>query len=78
MSTSKLFSGILVGAAAGAVLGLLFAPDKGCETRKKIRDGADELVSNLKNKVGSLKQTVTDRYEDATQSADNMSSQKYS
>ena len=77
MSTSKLVSGILVGAAAGAVLGLLFAPDKGCETRKKIRQGADDLVSNLKNKVGSLKQTMTDKYEEATQTADNMS-QKYS
>ena len=77
MSTSKLVSGILVGAAAGAVLGLLFAPDKGCETRKKIRQGADDLVSNLKNRVGSLKQTMTDKFEEATQGADNMS-QKYS
>jgi gas vesicle protein len=77
MSTSKLVSGILVGAAAGAVLGLLFAPDKGCETRKKIRQGADDLVNNLKNKVGSLKQTMTDRYEEATSGGENMN-QKYS
>jgi gas vesicle protein len=77
MSTSKLVSGILVGAAAGAVLGLLFAPDKGCETRKKIRQGADDLVNNLKNKVGTLKQTMTDRYEEATTGTENMS-QKYS
>lgn len=77
MSTSKLVSGILVGAAAGAVLGILFAPDKGCETRKKVRQGADDLVNNLKNKVGSLKQTMTDRYEEATSGAENLS-QKYS
>lgn len=77
MSTGKLVSGIIIGAAAGAVLGLLFAPEKGCDTRKKIREGADDLVSNLKNKVGSLKQTVTDRFEEATESAENMS-QKYS
>ncbi len=74
---SKLLSGILVGAAAGAVLGILFAPEKGCDTRQKLRQGADDLVSNLKNKVGSLKQTVTDRFEEATSQTDNMS-QKYS
>ena len=36
MSTGKVITGIVAGMAAGAVLGILLAPDKGSETRKKI------------------------------------------
>ncbi|RYF85749.1 MAG: YtxH domain-containing protein, partial [Chitinophagaceae bacterium] len=35
MSTSKTLLGLAAGAAIGAVAGLLLAPDKGSETRKK-------------------------------------------
>ena len=36
MSTGKLVVGVLAGVAVGALVGMLFAPDKGSETRKKI------------------------------------------
>ena len=36
MKAGKVFLGVLAGVAAGAVLGILFAPDKGSKTRKKI------------------------------------------
>ena len=35
MSKGKLLLGVLAGVAAGALLGILMAPDKGSETRKK-------------------------------------------
>lgn len=67
MKTDKVILGILGGLAAGAILGILFAPDKGEKTRKKIKnkgiDYADELkyqydeaANNLSKKYNSLKQ----------------------
>lgn len=67
MKTDKVILGLLGGLAAGAFLGILFAPDKGEKTRKKIKnkgiDYADELkyqydeaANNLSKKYDSLKQ----------------------
>lgn len=39
----------VVGAAVGAGLGILFAPKKGSETRKELKEKLDELVNNVKN-----------------------------
>ncbi|NLO02771.1 MAG: YtxH domain-containing protein, partial [Bacteroidales bacterium] len=36
MSSGKVFLGVLAGAAAGALAGILFAPAKGSKTRKRI------------------------------------------
>ena len=36
MKSGKVLLGVLAGAAAGALLGILFAPEKGTKTRKMI------------------------------------------
>ena len=55
MKNSKVLASLLIGAAAGAVLGLLLAPEKGSETRKKISKKTNEFGENVKNKFGEVK-----------------------
>ena len=62
MSKSKLLAGILIGAAAGAVLGILLAPDKGAETRKKLSQKKDKMGEDLMNKFGEVKETIKEKY----------------
>lgn len=46
-NTTKIALGILGAAAAGVVIGLLLAPDKGSETRKKVKETAGGWVDSL-------------------------------
>jgi len=46
-STSKIILGIVGAAAAGAVIGLLLAPEKGTDTRQKVKDAANDWACQL-------------------------------
>ena len=54
MKKSNVVLGVLAGAAIGALLGILFAPDKGTNTRKKLRRKGEDVVEDLKVKAHSL------------------------
>lgn len=47
MSTNRTIAGVLAGLAAGAALGLLFAPQSGKETRRMIRRKGEEAKDQL-------------------------------
>ena len=50
-NTSKILIALGTGLAIGGVLGVLFAPDKGSETRHKIADGSKKLAGNFNRKI---------------------------
>ena len=51
MTTGKAILGIVAGMATGVALGILFAPDKGENTRKRIVRGGEDLASALNDKI---------------------------
>lgn len=48
---SKVLIGLLTGLAAGAALGLLFAPDKGSETRDRLSESLKDLGDAIKDRA---------------------------
>jgi len=54
MSSGKVLLGVLAGAAAGAIIGILYAPEKGTETRKMITQKGEEYAEGLKEKFNGL------------------------
>lgn len=57
MKAKNILVGMIAAAAVGALVGTLFAPDKGEETRRKIRDTADDWMNKMKK--GLRKNSVT-------------------
>jgi gas vesicle protein len=58
MTTTKVILGILGAAAAGVVIGMLVAPEKGSDLRKNIKSTADDWVDELSQWIGKGKEYI--------------------
>lgn len=58
MKASRALLSIVAGAAVGAAIGILYAPDKGSNTRRKITSRGGEFVGGIKQKANSLVESV--------------------
>jgi len=63
MKVNKIALGVLGGIAAGAVAGILFAPAKGTDTRKKILQKGNDYAGDLKDKFENLSGTLKSNYD---------------
>lgn len=62
-NTTALVTIALAGAAVGAILGILFAPEKGSVTRGKLVSGAKKLANTINPTVGETLEERMDRHE---------------
>jgi len=60
MTKGKALLGVLAGIAAGAALGVLFAPDKGVNTRKNIARKGEDLADAINDKIEEKFDELTD------------------
>lgn len=64
---SKVLIGVSAGLITGAILGVLFAPDKGKETRKEISDQIKKLADIIETDFKKGKEKFSELKEKAAQ-----------
>lgn len=69
---TKVVATLLAGLAAGAALGLLFAPERGSETRDKLNDALKNLGDSIKDRaaeeienLSGLRESVVDKFKNS-------------
>ena len=72
--SSKILVGFLAGAAVGALAGILFAPDKGSNTRRKIADKSGDIKDSVKNSYNDFVDGVKQTYAGAKEEAEDFAS----
>ncbi|MFI5124846.1 MAG: YtxH domain-containing protein [Chitinophagales bacterium] len=77
MNTSRILLGFAAGAAVGAALGILFAPDKGTETRRRISEKSNDIAGSIKDKFSDLVDGVKDKFSDLKSEAEDVAEKGY-
>jgi gas vesicle protein len=76
MNSGKVLLSVLAGAAAGALLGVLFAPHKGSVTRKKISRQTGNYADGVKEKINELLEDITEKFEKVKEDVSEFAEQK--
>jgi gas vesicle protein len=66
-TTGKIITAAAIGAAIGAVAGILLAPHKGSKTRKKIGDESKKFIGEIKDAIAKGREKLTSLKEDIEQ-----------
>ena len=69
----KSLPGILIGIAAGVLLGALVAPRSGKDTRKRIAKDTDSFFSDLQDQLQAGLETIKNQYNDFVESTASVS-----
>ena len=72
MANTKTLLGFLAGAAVGVLAGILLAPDKGSETRKKISKKTSDLGDSLKGSFNDFVDGIKDSYSNMKSEAEDV------
>jgi len=72
MSAGKIVLGAAAGLAIGAALGLLFAPDKGTNTRKKLTEKGNGFASGFKEKYNGAIDSITSKLDGIQSKGENL------
>ena len=68
MASTKSFFSLLAGLAAGAAIGMLYAPDKGWKTRARVKKAAENGYEDLKENLGDFGAKVDKKSAEAKES----------
>ena len=72
MASTKSFLSILAGLAAGAAIGILYAPDKGWKTRARVKKAAANGYEDMKENLGDLGAKVDEKTAEAKETIKNL------
>ena len=66
-NTNKILTAVGAGIVLGTIVGVLFAPEKGSETRKKISGQGKKIVEDVQNKFRRGRNKFNDLADDLLQ-----------
>jgi len=75
MNPGKVLLGVLTGVAAGALLGILFAPDKGSNTRKQISKKGEDFTEGLKEELSKFLENISIKFDEVKEDVPDVTEQ---